>query len=92
MLNATQTANAEAALVYPSRNLPRDERVAAVQAYNAELATIVDQFTEYLANTYLAGFNQKVKDAVWSKVREDGGGYQTMEIHYEEIADILNLV
>lgn len=92
MLNAQETIAAENALVYPSSDLPRDEWVAAKQAYNAEVDAIVNQFREYLANAYLSGFNQQVKDAVWNKVREDGGGYENMEIHYDELADILKLV
>lgn len=92
MLDATETAAAEAALVYPASGLPRDERVEAHRVYNAELADITNQFRAYLADTYLSGFNQKVQDAVWSKVREDGGGYENMEIAYDGLADILKLV
>lgn len=92
MLNAQETIAAENALVFPSHDLPRDERVAARQAYDAELDAIVDQFRAYLADAYLSGFNTKVQDAVWNKVREDGGGYENMEIHYDELADILKLV
>jgi hypothetical protein len=92
MLNAIETKAAEDALVYPSSELPRDERVAAKKAYNEELAAIVAQFRAYLADTYLSGFNTAVQDAVWNKVREDGYGYENMEIAYDELADILKLV
>lgn len=92
MLNASEAQAAETALQYPASNLPRDERAEALRVYREELANVTSQFRAYLADSYLSGFNTKVQDAVWNKVREDGGGYENMEIGYDELADILKLV
>lgn len=91
MLTAEEATAAEAANTY-SRDLPRDERVAAHLNYLAESRRIRDEFVAYLGATYLSGFNTRVQEAVYEQAREVGGGYANIEIAYSELADIFNLI
>lgn len=92
MLNAAETTAAEAALVYPERTLSKEDRAVAMREYRQAQNDITDQFRAYLADSYLSNFSAQVQDAVWNRVREEGGGYENMECNYDELADLLKLV
>lgn len=91
MLTAEEATAAENANTF-DRNLPRDERVAAHMEYLAEQRRIRAEFTAYLGATYLSGFNTQVQEAVYEQAREVGGGFANIEIAYEELARIFDLI
>lgn len=91
MLTAEEATAADAANTY-SRDLPRDERVAAHQNYLNEQRRIRAEFAAYLGATYLPTFNTRVQEAVFEHAHEVGGGFENIEIAYEELANIFNLI
>lgn len=91
MLTAAEATAADAANTY-SRDLPRDERVAAHQTYLAEQRRIRAEFGIYLGATYLPTFNSRVQEAVYERAYEVGGGFDNIEIAYEELAAIFDLI
>lgn len=91
MLTAAEATAADTALTF-DRNLPRDERVAAHQQYLAEQRNIRAQFAAYLAATYLPGFNAQVQEAVYERAADVGGGFENIELAYEELAAIFDLI
>jgi len=90
-------AEAEAAikeLEYPSGEMTRDERVAKHEEYRAGVARINLEFRAYVEHVYAtSSLSRSVRDALWQKAWDDGhsNGLREVELHYEDIVDIVRL-
>lgn len=92
MKSATAAEAAIKALPYPNGSTPREDRDAMREAYKAGVDKINREFRDYAEHMHGAShLPQSVRDAIWDKAWEDGhsSGLYNVEIHYEEVADLV---
>jgi hypothetical protein len=92
MLNTDALNTAIAALVYPTRTNPQVPGLSAQlrREYNTALSALIGEWVEYLADEYGYDLPADAQSAIYGKAWSDGhsSGYQEVEHHYSELADL----
>ena len=94
MLSTDELMEATAALVYPRGVTPNAKYQAAREQYRADTNALEAEWELWLAAEYLSSsVPTEAAKAVFRKAWADGhsSGYQEVEGHYEELADLVNL-
>lgn len=93
-LSTSELEIATKALVYPSDVRNKDERIRLRNEYNFATRDLEKQWQGWLADEYASEIPESAHAAIFQQAWSDGhsSGYNQVEHHYAEIADVLTAV